>query len=118
MRAKVNLKVEIIEGPDAGYILEETNRLIDLQRSVWPDNEITPYKIQVEFVTPNILRNHSDSSAPHWIEESDCEGKRIDYICSKCGFDDGWKDWKFCPKCGNIMKVELDDEDEFLDEED
>lgn len=56
MKAKVNLRVEIIEGEDAGYILEETNRLVDLQRNViWPD-EIKPYKLCLEFVTPNILR--------------------------------------------------------------
>lgn len=56
MKAKVNLRVEIIEGEDAGYILEETNRLVDLQRNAkWPD-EIKPYKLILEFVTPNILR--------------------------------------------------------------
>ena len=56
MKAKVNFRVEIIEGEDAGYILEETNRLVDFQRDViWP-NEIKPYKLILEFVTPNILR--------------------------------------------------------------
>lgn len=60
MKAKVNLRVEIIEGEDAGYILEETNRLVDLQRNTaWPDF-ITPYKLILEFVTPNILREAHD----------------------------------------------------------
>ena len=34
-----------------------------------------------------------------WIKESDCEGKRITYICSNCNFDDGWNDYVVCPKC-------------------
>ena len=58
MKAVVNLRVEILEGEDAGYILEETNRLVDLQRGTpypW-DDLITPYKICIEFVTPDILR--------------------------------------------------------------
>lgn len=58
MKAKVNLRVEILEGEDAGYILEETNKLVDLQRGTpypWSDL-IEPYRICVEFVTPDILR--------------------------------------------------------------
>lgn len=59
MKAKVNLKVEILDGEDAGYILEETNKLVDLQRSKpYPWNDvIKPYRITVEFVTPDILRD-------------------------------------------------------------
>lgn len=57
MKAKVNLRVEILEGEDAGYVLEETNRLVDLQRSApYPYDFIRPYKICVEFVTPDVLR--------------------------------------------------------------
>lgn len=56
MKAKINLRVEIIEGEDTGYVLEETNRLIDLEEGYPWDNRITPYKVCVEFVTPNLLR--------------------------------------------------------------
>lgn len=58
MKAIVNLRVEIIEGEDKGYVLEETNRLIDLQQSDWPlhPQTLNPYKICVEFVTPSIFR--------------------------------------------------------------
>ena len=58
MKAKVNLRVEILEGEDAGYVLEETNRLVDLQKGPhYPGSDlIIPYRICVEFVTPDILR--------------------------------------------------------------
>ena len=52
MKAKVNLRVEIVEGQDAGYILEETNRLVDLQRPSWGPGKISPYRLTVEFLTP------------------------------------------------------------------
>ena len=58
MKAKVNLRVEILDGEDAGYVLEETNKLVTLQRGIpypW-DGTIVPYKIIVEFVTPDVLR--------------------------------------------------------------
>ena len=56
MKAKVNLRVEILEGDDAGYVLEETNRIVDLQRQYPWNDLITPYRVCVEFVTPDILR--------------------------------------------------------------
>ena len=72
MKAIVNLRVEIIEGEDAGYVLEETNRLVDLQRGEpypW-DDLITPYRICVEFVTPDVLREaHTRSGADVGGEE-------------------------------------------------
>ena len=62
MKAKVNLRVEILDGEDAGYVLEETNRIVDLQDSQqgnpW-NGLITPYRVTVEFVTPNLLRNRN-----------------------------------------------------------
>lgn len=39
MKAKVNLRVEIVEGQDAGYILEETNRFVDDEDDEFGDNE-------------------------------------------------------------------------------
>lgn len=40
-----------------------------------------------------------------WIEEiGDCEGKSVRYICSQCGDDDGWINYKYCPICGCRMK--------------
>lgn len=113
MKAKVNLRVEIVEGQDAGYILEETNRLVDLQRSSWAGwpNQISPYRLTVEFITPESFRQYNNKLG-HWIEESDCEGKKIDYICDNCGFDEGWHTWKFCPKCGYVMDATSDEDDD------
>lgn len=113
MKAKVNLRVEIIEGQDAGYILEETNRLVDLQRSSWAawPREVCPYRLTVEFIAPESYRLYNNKLG-HWIEESDCEGKKIHYICSNCGFDDGWHTWKFCPKCGYVMDATSDEDED------
>lgn len=60
MKAIVNLRVEILDGEDKGYILEETNRLIDIQESKWPmpPQNLKPYKICIEFVTPGMFRRH------------------------------------------------------------
>lgn len=55
MKAKIDLRVEILEGDDMGYVLEEQNRIVDLEKSNW-SGLIEPYKVVVEFVTPNILR--------------------------------------------------------------
>ena len=60
MKAKINLRVEILEGEDKGYVLEETNRVVDLQRSYPLNDIITPYKLQLEFVTPDLLRRGAD----------------------------------------------------------
>lgn len=58
MKAKVSLKVEILDGEDAGYVLEETNRVIYLEdgnRDLL-DDRIIPHKITVQFVTPDQFR--------------------------------------------------------------
>ena len=56
MRAKVDLRVEILDGDDAGYVLEEKNKVLDLDtRTPWGD-VVAPYRVTVEFVTPNLLR--------------------------------------------------------------
>ena len=48
-------------------------------------------------------RPQSEHRPGYWIEESDCEGKKTNYICDVCGFDDGWKDYNWCPICGIKM---------------
>jgi len=58
MKVKVDLRVEIIDGPDAGYVLEEKNRLLDLDRHGprdW-DNTIRPYTVSVDFFVPEYWR--------------------------------------------------------------
>lgn len=55
MRAKINIRLEIIDGEDAGYILEESNKIIDLRKSNFGFG-IEPYRVTLEFVTPNLLR--------------------------------------------------------------
>lgn len=57
MKAKVNLRVEILDGEDKGYILEETNRVVDLEDSNRDLlDRIIPHKITVQFVTPDQFR--------------------------------------------------------------
>lgn len=57
MRALVSLHVEILDGPDRRYILDEQARCVDLGR-VCPKFEkghINPYRISLEFVTPSVF---------------------------------------------------------------
>lgn len=59
MKAKVNLRVEILDGEDKGYTFEETNRVIELEDNKYDDvfpDKIIPHKISVTFVTPDQLR--------------------------------------------------------------
>ena len=46
-----------------------------------------------------------------WIRETDCEGKSVSYKCDKCGFDDGWHDYKLCPMCGDPKETESEDDE-------
>lgn len=57
MKAKISLRVEILEGEDIGYVLEEKNRVVELEERDYSPF-INPYKVSVEFVTPNLLRKH------------------------------------------------------------
>lgn len=61
MKAKVNLRVEILDGEDKGYILQETNKLIDLQIPEGPTHILKPYKLCVEFVTPDMFRRYLEA---------------------------------------------------------
>jgi hypothetical protein len=58
MKAKVNLRVEILDGEDKGYIFEEMNRVIELEDNKYNivSDQIIPHKISVTFVTPDQLR--------------------------------------------------------------
>lgn len=58
MRAKVNLRVEILDGDDAGYIFEDMNRVIELEDNSYDvlSDRIIPHKISVKFVTPDQFR--------------------------------------------------------------
>lgn len=118
MKAKVDLRVEIVEGEDAGYVLQETNRLVDLQRNTsWPGS-ITPYKLILEFVTPDILResHRRDNSCPEidsepkqgtWIKVFENEFTN-GYQCSICGHtiqctEQGLECFTTCKGCGAEM---------------
>lgn len=123
MKAKVNLTVEILDGPDKGYIIEEHNKVLNLVRdNTFAKYAIEPYQIHLEFVTPNIFREYheaNDGPDPYWKKSTDCEGKTCSYTCSKCGFEyDGWDQYAFCPGCGKRMNItkETDDEDELCDD--
>lgn len=58
MRVKVDLRVEIVDGPDAGYVLEEKNRLLDLGGDGPRDwnNMMRPYSVCVDFFVPEYWR--------------------------------------------------------------
>lgn len=62
MKAKIDLRVELLDGQDAGYVLTEENRIVELEHPnnfPFPDM-IKPYRVTVEFVTPNLLREARD----------------------------------------------------------
>jgi len=57
MRAKVNLRVEILDGEDAGYVFEDMNRVVELaDNNCDMYDHIIPHKITVQFVTPDQFR--------------------------------------------------------------
>ena len=69
--ARINLKLEIIDGPDTGYIIEETNKVINLERTEWGGTDFKPYKVTLEFVTPDIIRKKQE----RYLKEDDDETK-------------------------------------------
>lgn len=61
MRAKVDFRVEIVEGPDAGYVLEEHNKLLDLEGPLGFGYDVVhPYRLTMEFITPSMWREKSE----------------------------------------------------------
>lgn len=54
MKARIDLRVEIVEGPDTGYVLQESNKLVELTQLNFDPR---PYRVTVEFVTPDLIRN-------------------------------------------------------------
>lgn len=70
MKVKIDFKMEILEGEDKGYILEETNRILDIYKDpmrVGADH-IVPYRVNVDFVTPNLMRE--------WREREEANNER------------------------------------------
>lgn len=59
MKAKITLKVELLDGPDAGYMIEEQNRIVEISRLPY---EHRPYQVTVEFVTPDMYREWREIS--------------------------------------------------------
>lgn len=59
MKAKITLRVELLDGPDAGYMIEEQNRVVDLTRLPYDHK---PYQVTVEFVTPDMYREWREIS--------------------------------------------------------
>lgn len=59
--ARINVKLEIIDGPDAGYTFEETNKIINLKHSNfgWGPG-IKPYEVTFSFCTPDIIRQREE----------------------------------------------------------
>ena len=65
MRARIDLRVEILDGQDTGYILTEENRIVkldEIHNIPFPDR-IRPYRVTVEFVTPNLLREAREAES-------------------------------------------------------
>lgn len=60
MKAKITLSVELLDGPDAGYIVEERNRVVEVNRLPYDHR---PYQITVEFVTPEMYREYREISS-------------------------------------------------------
>lgn len=60
MKAKITLRVELLDGPDAGYTIEEQNRIVEVNRLPYDHR---PYQVTVEFVTPDMYREWREISA-------------------------------------------------------
>lgn len=59
MKAKITLNIELLDGPDAGYIIEERNRVVEVNRLPYDHK---PYQVTVEFVTPDMYREWREIS--------------------------------------------------------
>lgn len=51
---KINLKLEIMEGVDKGYILSESDKILFLERST--KSVFCPYRLVLDFYSPEIMR--------------------------------------------------------------
>ena len=52
MNAKVNIKVEVMDGPDQGYIMEDS-RVVPIFEPL-PSKYVTPYSLTYKFMTPGL----------------------------------------------------------------
>ena len=55
MKVKFTYRIEVIDGPDAGLIIDNQNRILDLFQPHIGD-VIEPYRIQFKFMTPELLQ--------------------------------------------------------------
>ena len=71
MRAIVSLHVEVLDGPDKGYTLDEQARCVNLDRACprFEKGHINPYRICLEFVTPSIFEEARTGLPLDHIEE-------------------------------------------------
>lgn len=54
MHAIMSWRIEIVDGPDKGYVLEEQNRVVNLSRVKTSYGE--PYTFAAQFMTPDCWR--------------------------------------------------------------
>ncbi len=105
MRAKVNLRVEILDGDDAGYIFEDMNRVIELEDNNYDifSDRIIPHKISVSFVTPDQLRGRRKNNDTIDVYN------RIKTIIDNWEVDDD--EHELLEKIADIIDGETEDED-------
>ena len=118
IKAKISLRVEVIEGEDKGYTFEESNEVVDLGRLTNPGH-IVPYELRLRFLTPSCMHPPKPKEEAYWIDESDyCPSAhgiedeiipevRWRFRCSKCDrrvFDEDARiEYLYCPYCGSEM---------------
>lgn len=55
MKVKFTYRIEVLDGPDEGLIIDNQNRILDLFQPHIGDI-IEPYRIQFEFMTPELFQ--------------------------------------------------------------
>lgn len=72
MRAKVDLRVEVIDGEDVGYILEEHGKIVDIfQEDTYIKEGIHPYILRIVFITDSLLRKMYKLNGKSKVNESE-----------------------------------------------
>ena len=57
MKIKFSYRIEILDGPDAGMVMDNETRILDLFQPHIGDI-VEPYRIQFEFMTPELMQKN------------------------------------------------------------
>lgn len=63
MKAKISFKVEILDGEDAGYILSEEGKVVEIKDLVDTEayyGNLVPHQCTFQFILPSQFRNYKE----------------------------------------------------------